>query len=99
MTTTTTKTTAAAVYQQLRGHLQDLKLADAAEALPKVLDQATAEGWTLTHALEHLLRPPARDRLRPAVGLECLVELASGVRPATDPHGGRAARRAPPRPR
>ena len=55
MTTTTTKA-AAAVYQQLRGHLQDLKLADAAEALPKVLDQATAEGWTLTHALEHLLR-------------------------------------------
>jgi DNA replication protein DnaC len=56
MTTTKTTTTAAAVYQQLRGHLQDLKLADAAEALPKVLDQATAEGWTLTHALEHLLR-------------------------------------------
>ncbi len=55
MTTTTTKA-AAAVYQQLRGHLQELKLADAAEALPSVLDQATAEGWTLTRALEHLLR-------------------------------------------
>lgn len=55
MTTTTTKT-AVAVYQQLRGHLQELKLADAAEALPTVLDQATAEGWTLTTAIEHLLR-------------------------------------------
>jgi DNA replication protein DnaC len=42
-TTTTSKTTAAAVYQQLRGHLLELKLAD-------------AEGWTLTHTLEHLLR-------------------------------------------
>ena len=57
MTTTATATkTAAAVYQQLRGHLLELKLADAADALPAVLDQATAEGWTLTHALEHLLR-------------------------------------------
>ena len=54
--TTTTTTTAASVYQQLRTHLVDLKLADAADALPKVLDQAQAEGWTLTTALEHLLR-------------------------------------------
>jgi DNA replication protein DnaC len=53
---TTTTTTPASVYQQLRGHLTDLKLADAAEALPALLDQATAEGWTLTQALEHLLR-------------------------------------------
>ncbi|MGO2722100.1 MAG: IS21-like element helper ATPase IstB [Brachybacterium tyrofermentans] len=53
---TTTTTTAASIYQQLRGHLTDLKLADAADALPKVLDQAQAEGWTLTTALERLLR-------------------------------------------
>jgi DNA replication protein DnaC len=53
---TTTTTTAATVYQQLRGHLTDLKLTDAADALPQVLDQAQTEGWTLTHALEHLLR-------------------------------------------
>ncbi|WP_139416272.1 IS21-like element helper ATPase IstB [Agromyces laixinhei] len=53
---TTTTTTAASVYQQLRGHLLELKLTDAAEALPTVLDQATAEGWSLTQALEHLLR-------------------------------------------
>ena len=56
-TTATPVTTAtpASVYQQLRGHLTELKLADAAEALPRVLDQAQAEGWSLTHALEHLL--------------------------------------------
>jgi len=62
MTTTTTAATkattkaAASTYQQLRNHLTDLKLADAADALPKVLDQAQAEGWTLTHALERLLQ-------------------------------------------
>ena len=48
-------TTPASVYQQLRGHLTELKLADAADALPRVLDQAQAEGWSLTHALERLL--------------------------------------------
>ncbi|MEC5150984.1 IS21-like element helper ATPase IstB [Cryobacterium sp. GrIS_2_6] len=47
--------TPASVYQQLRGHLTELKLADAADALPRVLDQAQAEGWSLTHALERLL--------------------------------------------
>ncbi|MEA9985972.1 ATP-binding protein [Subtercola sp. RTI3] len=55
MTTTTTAVTPASVYQQLRGHLTDLKLADAADALPGILDQAQAEGWSLTQALEHLL--------------------------------------------
>ena len=54
-TATTMTTTPASVYQQLRGHLTELKLADAAEALPSVLDQAQAEGWSLTHALERLL--------------------------------------------
>ncbi|WP_241975410.1 MULTISPECIES: ATP-binding protein [unclassified Cryobacterium] len=53
--TTVTTATAASVYQQLRGHLTELKLADAADALPRVLDQAQAEGWSLTHALERLL--------------------------------------------
>jgi len=57
--TTTTPTvltaTSASIYQQLKGHLAELKLADAADALPRVLDQAQAEGWSLTHALEHLL--------------------------------------------
>ncbi len=46
---------AASRYQQLRAHLAELKLHAAAEALPAVLDQATAEGLSLTAALERLL--------------------------------------------
>jgi DNA replication protein DnaC len=62
-TKTTTKATAqsapatagqASVYQQLRGHLATLKLHDAAEALPGVLEQATAEGLSPTATLERL---------------------------------------------
>jgi DNA replication protein DnaC len=45
----------ASLYQQLRGHLATLKLHDAAEHLPAVLDAATAEGLSLTAALERLL--------------------------------------------
>ncbi len=45
----------ASLYQQLRAHLATLKLDDAAEHLPVVLDAATAEGLTLTAALERLL--------------------------------------------
>ena len=56
MTTKTPSTPAqAALYQQLRGHLATLKLHDAAEHLPAVLDAATAEGLSLTAALERLL--------------------------------------------
>lgn len=61
MTTTSTQSasttagTPASVFQQLRHHLTDLRLTDAAEALPAVLDQAQAEGWSLTQALERLL--------------------------------------------
>ena len=50
-----TSTAAASRYQQLRSHLAELKLTAAAEALPSVLDQATAEGLSLTVALERLL--------------------------------------------
>jgi DNA replication protein DnaC len=46
---------AASRYQQLRSHLAELKLHAAAEALPAVLDQATAEDLSLTVALERLL--------------------------------------------
>ena len=46
----------ASLYQQLRGHLAVLKLHDAAEHLPAVLDAAHAEGLSLTAALERLLR-------------------------------------------
>ncbi len=46
----------ASLYQQLRGHLAVLKLHDAAEHLPTVLDTAQAEGLSLTAALERLLQ-------------------------------------------
>lgn len=52
---TMTSATSASIYQQLKGHLAELKLADAAEALPRILDQAQAESWSLTQTLEHLL--------------------------------------------
>jgi len=42
-------------YQQLRAHLDYLKLADAANALPAVLDTARSEGLSLIGALERLL--------------------------------------------
>jgi DNA replication protein DnaC len=45
----------ASLYQQLRGHLATLKLHDAAQALPGVLNAAAAEGLTLTAALGQLL--------------------------------------------
>jgi DNA replication protein DnaC len=46
---------AASRYQQLRGHLAALRLHTAAEQLPSVLDAATAEGLSITAALERLL--------------------------------------------
>src|SRR5450755_218896 len=45
-------TNEASRYQQLRGHLAYLKLADAAEALPAVLDTARTEKLSTTAALE-----------------------------------------------
>ena len=48
-------TAAASLYQQLRAHLAVLKLHDAAEALPSVLDAAAAEKLSMTAALERLL--------------------------------------------
>ncbi|GHF77445.1 hypothetical protein GCM10018790_64450 [Kitasatospora xanthocidica] len=42
-------------YQQLRAHLSYLKLNNAVEALPRILDQARAERMSLTTALERLL--------------------------------------------
>ena len=62
----------ASLYQQLRGHLGVLKLHDAAAHLPAVLDAATAEGLSLTAALERLLAievdaTEARVRVRPHV--------------------------------
>ncbi len=45
----------ASLYQQLSSHLAVLKLHDAAAHLPTVMDAATAEGLSLTAALERLL--------------------------------------------
>jgi hypothetical protein len=42
-------------YQQLRAHLGYLKLNDATEALPRILDAARIEELSLTAALERLL--------------------------------------------
>ena len=58
MTTTTTAPGTVAessLYQQLRGHLAHLKLTASAEALPTILDQAQAEGLSMTATLERLL--------------------------------------------
>lgn len=52
----TTKPSEASRYQQLRDHLTYLRLADAAAALPAVLDQAKAEKHSITATLENLLR-------------------------------------------
>jgi DNA replication protein DnaC len=52
---TATQNSEARRYQQLRAHLSYLKLADAAEALPRVLDAARSDQLTLTAALERLL--------------------------------------------
>jgi DNA replication protein DnaC len=45
----------ASVYQQLRGHLAELRLTAAAEALPAELDRASAAGLSHTAFLERLL--------------------------------------------
>ncbi len=54
-TTAKSSSTPASRYQQLRSHLAELKLHAAAEALPAVLERASAEGLTLTTAIEQLL--------------------------------------------
>ncbi|NNG34434.1 IS21-like element helper ATPase IstB [Nakamurella aerolata] len=51
-----TTTSEASRYQQLRDHLTYLRLADAAEALPAVLDEAKAGQHSITATLEQLLR-------------------------------------------
>ena len=59
-------------YQQLRAHLSYLKLNDAAEALPRVLDQARAEQTSLTMAMCPRTRqnPHWRSRSVPTCGHE-----------------------------
>jgi DNA replication protein DnaC len=52
---TETASQAASRYQRLRAHLAELKLHAAAEALPAMLEYATAHQLSLTTALEKLL--------------------------------------------
>src|SRR3954447_5375219 len=52
---TTSPTSEARRYQNLRAHLGYLKLNDAADALNTVLDAARSDGLSLTAALERLL--------------------------------------------
>ncbi len=86
----------ASLYQQLRAHLATLKLVDAAEHLPAVLDEATAEHLSVTATLERLLaievNATAARRLAGRLRFACLptpatledfdYDAASGV----DPH-------------
>lgn len=68
-------------YQRLRSHLAALKLYAAAEALPTVLNQATAEQLSLTVALERLLAIEVdADRARRLTGR---LRLAGLPTPAT----------------
>ena len=86
----------ASLYQQLRGHLAELKLHDAAEALPAVLDTAAAEGLTLTAALEQLLatevsasqarRLAGRLRFASLPTPATLEDFDYDAAPAVDPH-------------
>lgn len=45
----------ASIYQQLRSHLSELKLTAAAEALPGLLDESTASGWSTTETLARIM--------------------------------------------
>jgi DNA replication protein DnaC len=93
--TTTATATQASLYQQLRGHLGTLKLHAAAEALPTVLESATAQGLTLTAALEQLLAIEVSDtearRLAGRLRFACLptpatlAEFDYDAAPAVDP--------------
>ena len=65
-------------YQQLRAHLAYLKLNDAADVLPRVLDDARAERLSLTAALERLLEievdATEERRLAARLRFACLPE-------------------------
>jgi DNA replication protein DnaC len=68
--------TETSLYQQLRAHLATLRLAAAAEALPGVLEQATAERLGHTALLERLLAiEVAATRARRLASLERFASL------------------------
>jgi len=86
----------ASLYQQLRSHLATLKLADAAEHLPAVLDQATEQHLSVTAALERLLAievdATEARRLAGRLRFACLPTPATledfdyDAAPGVDPH-------------
>ncbi len=65
-------------YQQLRAHLSYLKLNDAADALPRILDAARSENLSMTAALERLLElevnATEQRRLASRLRFACLPE-------------------------
>jgi hypothetical protein len=65
-------------YQQLRAHLPYLKLNDAADALPRILDAARSENLSMTAALERLLElevnATEQRRLTSRLRFACLPE-------------------------
>ena len=77
-TTTAPAMSEARRYQQLRAHLSYLKLDDAAEALPRVLDAARTDRLSLTAALERLLEVEVEAvearRLAGRMRFSCLPE-------------------------
>ena len=85
----------AGLYQALRGHLAALKLHDAAEALPAVLDAAAAENLSVTAALERLFgievaatrdrRTQARLRLAALPSPATLEGFDFDAQPGVDP--------------
>ncbi len=79
-------------YQQLRAHLATLKLLDAAEALPAVLDPATRRETHPTAALERLLRTRGHRDRRPTARRPAPLRL-----PAHPRHPGRVRLRRPTR--
>ncbi len=70
-------------YQQLRAHLCSLKLNDAAEVLPRILDEARAEQRSVTAALERLLdievTATGQRRLPARMRFACKTMLAVGL--------------------
>ena len=86
----------ATLYQQLRSHLAVLKLHDAAEHLPAVLNAAATEGLTVTATLERLLAlevaATEARRLAGRLRFACLPSPATltgfdyTAAPGLDPH-------------
>ena len=67
----------ASLYQQARGHLAELKMHDAAEALLGALDVATAEGLNMTATLERPFAIEVSATRSPAPGRAAALRLAA----------------------